>query len=208
MRRAILAGALTLFCSVPAVASAQASASAQKFAFINSQAILAASPGAAEAQSTFQKEMEALRAQVQKLGDSLNTLNEAYQKEQLTLSPAVKETRMKALRDKNAEYEDRVQKLNEQAQQREGELMQPILETVRKALDEIRMEGGYSFIFDVAAGSFIVSADKNLDITDKVVAKVKLSAPKAVAKPNGPTASPAGLRKPPPDTIPSFVDRQ
>ena len=82
--------------------------------------------------------------------------------------------------------------------------MQPILENVRKVLDELRTEGGYSFIFDVSAGSFIVSADKNLDITDRVVSKLKLSAPKmapkAAAKPAlGPASAPAGVttKKPP-----------
>ena len=197
MRHAVLAGALALFVGAPAISSAQAPA-AQKFAYINSQAILAAAPGRAEAEAQFQKEMEGLRAQVQKLGDSLNILQQAYQKEEVSLSPPVKETRLKALREKEAAYQDRVQKLNEQAQQREGELMQPILETVRKVLDEVRADGGYSFIFDISAGSFIVSADKNLDITDRVVAKVKSSAPRTVAKPaTGPAAAPAGLRKPP-----------
>lgn len=199
MRHAVLTGALALFVGATSVASAQA-AGAQKFAFINSQAILAAAPGRAEAEATFQKEMEGLRAQVQKLGDSLNTMQQAYQKEEVGLSPAVKETRLKTLRERQADYEGRVQKLNEQAQQREGELMQPILETVRKVLDDVRTEGGYSFIFDVAAGSFIVSADKNLDITDRVVQKIKLSAPRAVApRPAGPAVSPAGVttKKPP-----------
>jgi outer membrane protein len=199
MRSAVLAGALALLVSVPAVASAQASA-AQKFAFVNSQAILAAAPGRAEAEAQFAKDMEGMRAQVTRLGDSLNTLQQTFAKEEPALSPTVKETRLKALREKESEYQERVQKLNEQAQQRQEELMQPILESVRKVLDEARTEGGYSFIFDVAAGSFIVAADKNLDITERVVAKVKLSAPRAVApKPaaTGPAAAPAGLKKPP-----------
>jgi len=198
MRHAVLAGALALFVGASAVASAQAPA-AQKFAFINSQAILAAAPGRVEAEAQFQKEMEGLRAQVTKLGDSLNTLQQQFQKEEVSLSPAVKETRLKSLRERSDDYQSRVQKLNEQAQQREGELMQPILESVRKVLDDVRAEGGYAFIFDVAAGSFIVSADKNLDITDRVVAKIKLSAPRVAApKPApGPTSAPAGLKKPP-----------
>ena len=196
MRHAVFAGALALL-SASAVAPAQAQA-AQKFAFINSQAILAAAPGAQEAQAQFQKEMEAIRAQVTKLGDSLNLLQQAFQKEEVSLSPAVKETRLKALREKSDDYQGRVQKLNEQADQRQNELMSPILESVRKVLDDVRTEGGYSFIFDVAAGSFIVSADKNLDITDRVVARMKLSAPKAAPKPaSNPATAPTGLKRPP-----------
>jgi outer membrane protein len=192
MRLSVVVGACALLVSAPSIASAQA---AQKFAFINSQAVLQAAPGAVEAQVTLQKELETMRAQVTKLTDSLTAMDEAYKKEELTLSPTAKEARLKTLRDKQAEFQDRVQKLNDQAQQREGELMQPVMESIRKVLDDLRMEGGYSFIFDVAAGSFIVSADKNLDITDRVLAKLRLSAPKAAAKPPaGPAAAPAGIR--------------
>ena len=196
MRHAVFAGALALL-SASAAAPAQAQA-AQKFAYVNSQTILAAAPGAQEAQAQFQKEMEAMRAQVTKLGDSLNLLQQAYQKEEVSLSPAAKEARMKTLRDKNDDYQGRIQKLNQEAEKRQDELMSPILESVRKVLDDVRTEGGYTFIFDVAAGSFIVSADKNLDITDRVVARMKLAAPKAAPKPaSGPATAPTGLKRPP-----------
>lgn len=197
MRLSTFVGACALLLGAPALASAQG---AQKFAFINSQAIMQTAPGRAEAELQFQKEMEGFRAQVAKLGDSLNLLQEAYKKEEPSLSPTAKEAKLKVLNEKQADYQERVQKLNDQAQQREGELMQPILENVRKVLDDLRTEGGYSFIFDVSAGSFIVSADKNLDITDRVVSKLKLSAPKAPVKATtGPATNPAGVttKKPP-----------
>lgn len=197
MRFSYVVGASALLLSATSVTNAQ---SAQKFAFINSQAILQSAPGAVEAQTQLQKELETMRTQVSKMTDSLTALDEQYKKEELSLSPTAKEARLKTLREKQADFQERVQKLNDDAQQREGELMQPVIENVRKVLDDMRTEGGYTFIFDVAAGSFIVSADKNLDITDRVIAKLRLSAPKATAKPPaGPTANPAGVttKKPP-----------
>ncbi len=206
MRFPVLLGAAALLVGAPSLVTAQTAG--QKFAFINSQAIMQAAPGAVEAQMQLQKELETMRGTVAKLTDSLTVMDSLYKKEEAALAPAAKEARQKTMREKQADFQDRVQKLNDQAQQREGELMQPVLESVRKALDDIRMEGGYSFIFDVAAGSFIVSADKNLDITDRVLAKLRLSAPKAApkaaapaAKPPmaGPAAAPAGVttKKPP-----------
>lgn len=198
MRLPVIIGACALLLGAPSLARAQNVA--QKFAFINSQAILQAAPGAAEAQLQLQKELETMRTQVAKLTDSLTAMDEQYKKEEVALSPIAKDARLKTLRQKQTEYQDRVQKLNDQAQQREGELMQPVLEGVRKVLDDMRADGGYSFIFDVAAGSFIVSADKNLDITDRVISKLRLSAPKVPAKPAaGPATTPAGLstKKPP-----------
>ncbi len=197
MRLSTFVGGFALALAVPVAMSAQV---VQKFAFINSQAVMQSAPGRGEAELQFQKEMEGFRSQVQKLGDSLNMLDSAYKKEELTLSPAVKEAKLKVLREKQAEYQDRVQKLNDQAQAREGELMQPILDNVRRVLDDIRAEAGYSFIFDVSAGAVIVSADKNLDITDRVLAKLKSLAPRAATKAApGPTSAPAGVttKKPP-----------
>ncbi len=197
MRLSFVIGACALLVGAPSVSSAQGAA--QKFAFVNSQALLQAAPGANEAQLQLQKEMETMRAQVAKLSDSLTALDEAFKKEEVSLSPTVKEARLKTLREKQAEFQDRAQKLDDQANARQGELLQPIYDNIRKVLDDVRTEGGYSFIFDVAAGSFIVSADKNLDITDRVISKLRLSAPKAATKPVGPTAAPAGIstKKPP-----------
>jgi outer membrane protein len=206
MRRAFVIRGALLVALVPAVAAAQGAG--PKMAYVNTQAVLGSAPGRAEAEAAFEKEMTGLRAQVQKLSDSLNALQEAYAKEEVSLSPATKETKLKTLREKQADYQERVQKLNDQASQKEAELMQPIMELVRRSLDEVRAEGGYAFIFDVSQGQFIVAADKNLDVTDRVLAKLRLAAPKAApkaaapaAKPPataGPAAAPAGVTKRPP----------
>lgn len=202
MRLPVILSAFALTAVVPSVASAQG---AQKFAFVNSQAILANAPGRAEAEATFEKEMTGIRTQLQKLQDSVNTMSEAFAKEEVSLSPAAKETRLKALREKEAAWQQQAQRLQDQAQDRQEQLMQPIMDNLRKVLDDVRMDGGYAFIFDVAAGAFIVSADKNLDITDRVISRLRLSAPKAAptaapAKPAaGPASAPAGVttKKPP-----------
>jgi outer membrane protein len=200
MRLTTVFGACALLVGVSSVAQAQAS---QKVAFVNSQAILANAPGRAEAEAQFEKEMTGTKDKLAKLQDSLQALSEAYSKEEPNLQGAAKDARLKTLREKEQGFQAQAQKLQDQAQQRQEELMAPIMEGVRKALDDVRMDGGYSFIFDVAAGAFIVSADKNLDITDRVVAKMRLSAPKVIGAParpaTGPAAAPAGIstKKPP-----------
>lgn len=202
MRLSAIFSAFALAAAIPALASAQGT---QKFAFVNSQAILANAPGRAEAEATFEKEMTNVRTQLQKLQDSVNTMSEAFAKEEASLSPAAKEGRLKTLREKEAAWQQQAQRLQDQAQDRQEQLMQPIMDNLRKVLDDVRTDGGYAFIFDVAAGAFIVSADKNLDITDRVISRLRLSAPKAApaagaAKPAaGPASAPAGVttKKPP-----------
>lgn len=195
MRLAPIAGAFALLTSV-SIADAQTAP--QKFAYVNSQALLQAAPGRAEAEVAFQKEFQSLEGQAKKLADSLQVLTAAFQKEEPGLSPQAREARLKTLRDRESEFEGKMQQLREQAQQREQDLMQPIIENIKKALEDFRSENGYTFIFDVAQGSMIVAADKNLDVTDRVMAKLKLSAPKAPPRTTGPAPAAAGVTKKPP----------
>ncbi len=200
MRSLFFRSAVALSILVPA--SAHAQGAAQKFAFVNTQQILQSAPGATEAQAQFQKEMEGLRTQVQGLSDSLAAMEQSFTKEAPAMSPTAREARLKTLTEKKEGFEARAAKLNEQAEQRQFDLMQPIMDNVRKVLDDMRIESGYSFIFDVANSAFIVAADKNLDITERVVAKLR-TMPKAVATPpTGPTTRPAGVQARPPVRTP------
>lgn len=196
--------ALAQTATTPALPAPAASPSVPKFAYVNSQTILAQSPGRAEAEAQFQKEMGTYRQQVQRMGDSLNAMMAAYDKAEITLSPPAKEARQKAIRTKEAEYQQRAQQMEQQMQQRQFELMQPIMAQVQKILTDIRAEDNYTFILDVGSTSgVVVAADKNLDITDRVLARLKALPPTAragePAKPAaGATPAPAGVTRPKP----------
>ncbi len=199
MRLSSLLGACALLVGATTIAQAQG----QKIAYVNSQQLMAAAPGRTEAEAAYEKEMAPLRDRMTKLQDSLQAMNDGWAKEEPTLQGAAKEARLKVLTEKQQSLSGQAQKLQEQAQTRQQELMAPIMEMIRKSLDDVRSEGGYSFILDVAVEMpYIVSADKNLDITDRVVAKMRLSAPKMAApaaKPTtGPSSAPAGITKKPP----------
>jgi Skp family chaperone for outer membrane proteins len=51
--------------------------------------------------------------------------------------------------------------------------MAPVMQTVREALESYRKEKGYEVILDAQA---VVAADKNLDMTDDLVARLKIAA--------------------------------
>jgi outer membrane protein len=87
------------------------------------------------------------------------------------------------------------------------ELVKPIMDQIRKVLDDIRQEEGYAFILDAGSeAGVIVAADRNLDITEKVIARLKpvtASAAPSAAKPDsakalGPRPAPAGVTRPKP----------
>lgn len=83
--------------------------------------------------------------------------------------------------------------------------MAPIMESVRKVLEDIRVEDGYAMIFSSEPGqSPILVADKNLDITERVVARLRTlsnraATPGTTPRPGGaPTSTPSGVTRPRP----------
>lgn len=191
----------TLFvCSLAlALAAPLGAQGVPKFAYIDSRAILQAAPGRAEAEAQFQKEMQTYQTQVQRMGDSLNTLVAAYTKAEVTLSPTAKETRQKAIRERETAYQDRVRGLEQRAQKRQAELIGPIMERINQAITDVRQQEGYAFIFDVGAqGGVVVAADTTLNVTNKVLARLRTvaAAPAAPAPSGASMSAPAGITKP------------
>jgi outer membrane protein len=194
----------------PAVATPMFAQGPQKIAYVDSKVILSRAPGRQAAEDQFNKEMEASRGQVQKMGDSLQTMIADYQKAQATLAANVREQREAAIRKKQEDYQSRAGALDQQMQQRQMELVKPIMDQIRKVLDEIRQEDGYAFILDAGSDAgVIVAADRNLDITEKVITRLKpvpitAAAPGApkndtgAKTPAGPRPAPAGATRPKP----------
>ena len=209
-------GAVSFLALAAAPLAAQgAPAAIPKFAYVNSSAIMNAAPGRAPIDSQFQKELAVLQDSAKKMNDALMAAFAEFQKVQATLTPAQKETRAKALQERQAEAQTRSNEMEQQAQRREAELMQPLLDQIKLVLEDIRVESGYTFIFDVASGGAgIVAADKNLDISDRVLAKLRtMPIPKIAVKSDvlktatptkpaagAPVAAPAGVR--PPGSVP------
>ena len=187
-------------------AAGTAEAQQARIAYVNPQALFAAAPGRVAAESLFRKETESFRAELTKMNDALNAAITDYQKSEARLTAADKERRQRAIAAKEDSLRERQQQLEQQANQRQAELMAPIMESVRKVLEDIRAEDGYAMILSAEPGaSPILAADKNLDITERVVARLRTIAATRPAnaatppaqRPGAPTSAPAGVTRPP-----------
>ncbi len=191
--------AVALCAALPAAAHAQ---QAPKIAYVDVATLMDQAPGRTEAQSQFEKEAGVIRAELQRMSDSLDAAVQAYQKLSTTLTAAQKTAREKDLQDKQAGYQQRAQALQARGQQREQELVGGFEKLVRDAIDDVRTGDGYAMVFASGANSAMLSADKSLDITDKVLARMRTIAaarPAVSAAPSTPgaqtgtpTAKPAG----------------
>ena len=206
----LAAAALALFVAAPVALSAQ---QAPKLAFVDVATLMDQAPGRADAQSQFEKEAQAIRAELQRMSDSLDAMVQAYQKVQPSLSTAQRETREKDLQSRQQGFQQRAQALQQRGAQREQELVGGFEKLVRDAIDDVRTTEGYAMIFAGGANSAMLSADKSLDITDKVLARMRTIAANRPAagttgtgttgagttpapRPGAPVAAPAGPARP------------
>src|SRR5512140_1631744 len=196
-----LRGALLALLILPAVAAAQGTA--VKFAYVDTRQLLDKAPGRPDADAQWKKEAQVMQDQVTRMQDSLQGMIAAYQKAEAGLTPAARDSRQKGIGDKEQEYQTRTQALDLQAQQRQAQLLQPIIDQIKVALEDVRKEEGLTAIFDVGSqGNPIVAIDKNLDITDKVLVKLRAMPVPQVALPAAKAAAPANAPAAKPQTPP------
>jgi outer membrane protein len=188
--------ALVLVAALSGRASAQ-----QKNAYIQSSILLEQAPGRAAAESLFTRESLPYQAQMKRMSDSLQTMVAAFEKRAPSLAAPARDAQAKEIQAKEAAYQARARDLEAKQNARQGELVQPILDRIKMAIEDVRVEGGYSFIFNAdGQGSPLVALDKNLNITDRVLAKLRSGASTAAApaKPatGAPAPAPSGVTRP------------
>jgi outer membrane protein len=145
-----------------------------KVAFVNTQAILKQTPGYVKAESTFTKELANYRVEVQKLQASLDSAASDFDQQSVMLSPTQRAAKRKDLQAQQQKLEQRTQELQQQAATRERELLDPIQSKVNSVIEGVRAAGNYAMIFDVSApNNGIVTADKSLDLTQRVIQQLK-----------------------------------
>jgi outer membrane protein len=163
--------AVLALAGIPAGLSAQGG---QKIGFINARAVLLATPGYAQAESTYNRELAGFRTEMEKLQATLDSAAADFEQKSVMLSATAKTAKRKDLEAQRARLEQRANELRDKAAQREQELLAPLHGKVNDAIEMVRAEGGYALIFDVSANEgLIVAVDKSLEVTDKVIDKIK-----------------------------------
>jgi outer membrane protein len=194
--RLIVGSAVALLAFGALAAPAAAQQQSLRMGYINSARIMDAAPGRVEAEAQFEREVGAYRQQIQRMEDSLRTMAQAYEREQAALTPQVRQQRAEAVQAREAEFQRRADTLNVQMQRRQAELVRPIMEQINRVIEQVRTDGAYAFIFDVAAeGQTIVAADTTLDVTETVIARLRAAGPPAASN-QGMQQQPAGVTRP------------
>ena len=166
MKKTILIMAAMM--AIPALAVAQ------KLGHINSQELIQAMPERAAAVAKLDTVANALESELTKMTDEYYSKVQDYQKNEASMTDAIKQTRQSEL----AEMEQRIQTFRQQAQQdlqkQQETLFAPIFEKAQKAISEVGKEEGFSYIFDTASQAIVFSADNTEDVLPKVKKKLNI----------------------------------
>jgi outer membrane protein len=172
---------------------------AQRIGYVDSRKILQEMPGRTAVENRIRTGLEALQERQKVMVDSLNTMMAAFERDSAALPQAEKVSRFAVMQQFDSRYRDTLQALETEAQAAQQEAMAPLFDQIRIALEEVRAAEGYTMIFDIGnQTNAIVAMDRNLDLSDKVLAKIR-------ATPAGPRPAPAATRPPttPPATAPA-----
>jgi outer membrane protein len=154
---------------------AAVSAFAQKFAYVDSEYILANIPSYKAAQEQldqlsgqYQKELESMYAETEQMYKD-------FQAESVLLSDDMKRKRQDVIISKEKEYKELQRKYfgreGDLFKKRQG-LVKPIQDDIFKAIQDISTEGNYAVIFDKANGITLIYTNPKFDLSDQVLAKL------------------------------------
>lgn len=193
------------FLAAALVTVAVAPLAAQKIGYVDSRKILQEMPGRVQVENRMRVNLEVLSGRQKVMVDSLNAMMAAFERDSATLGQSDKVQRFTAMQLYDARYRDTLQALEEEAQAQQAEAMQPLFDQIRVALEDLRQAEGYAMIFDIGnQANAIVAMDRNLDLSDKVLVRVRAA---ATARPATPPATPPAATTPPATRPPGPVSQ-
>ncbi|MDE2873912.1 MAG: OmpH family outer membrane protein [Gemmatimonadota bacterium] len=143
-----------------------------KVGYINSVAVLAEYGPAQDARGSLQATFAGFQAEVDNLDSAYQQALAEYQQQMTTMTPEARQERERQLQTQLDARHARSQELQDLFEQRETEVFGPINEAIRSVLEEIRVEGNYGMILDVAVQAILV-ADPALDLTQQVLIRLQ-----------------------------------
>ena len=149
------------------------SAQAQKFGYIDSDALLVEMPKVKQARANLEVLQKQLQTKGQNMVTDFQTKVQALQtkSQQGLITPKDAAEEEKKLMKKQEEIQAFEQDMIRQLQEREAKELQPILDEVNAAIKAVAKENGYQFIFEKKT---LLYFEDSMDVGTLVKAKLKI----------------------------------
>jgi len=145
-----------------------------KLGHVNSSELFSIMPESQTAQATLQRSAEQLQATLEELQVEFNRKYQEYldlinAEATTSLVLTSKEEELQSLRTRIDNFQAQAeQSLNDE----QTKLFQPIQDKALQAIQDVAAENGFTYIFDLAAGSIIFTAEETIDILPMVRQKL------------------------------------
>jgi hypothetical protein len=112
------------------------------------------------------------KVDVARLNGVMDSAGRAYQEKAALLSAAARQVELKKLDAQNAVIQQRIRNLQPQVMRQREKLFQPILDGLQRMLDSVRSDLKCAVIIDASSGARIMSMNKSLDITQRIIDRI------------------------------------
>lgn len=152
-------------------------ADAPKFGYVDLQKAIQETSTGKKAKKDLEGEFNKKKKELEKKEADLKKMSEDFEKKSMVLSDELKAQKQGELQQEMMKYRELVGKSQMEIQKRERELTMPIVEKLHSILEEIGKKDGYAFILEKNEQS-VLFADKQLDLTDRVLKEYEKTAKK------------------------------
>jgi len=132
-----------------------------KLGHLNSNDLMAVMPGRDSAEKVLNDYAKNLQDQLNAMMNEFQTKYQEYLDNSEKYLEPVKKAKEKELSDLQNRIEEFKNQSQELLSKKEQELIQPLIDKAKKAISDVARERGYTYIFDVSAGSLLYYQDSD-----------------------------------------------
>lgn len=170
---------LALLVALTAVSAPAAAQVSIPLAVVDSRRVLQAAPGLDNANRQLQSEVDAMSRATQLYADSIRDVAAPLQKEAKTATPKRQNEIANIVSLLQAGITRRVAAADSAAEARRAGILEPFLVMVRDAIEAERAAMHVGMVFRIDADDTLLSSAPALDITDRVLARIRGMRPPA-----------------------------
>lgn len=151
-----------------------------KVGYFSSEGVMKQLPDAQDAQKQLDQLVADWQAEAAKIQDEWKRKFEEYDKRKLIMTDqrrADAERELRELDQRIIDYRNGKFGQNGELFQKQNELMKPVQDRVFKAVQEVAKEEGFDYVFDKSGDILLMYANEKYDLTQKIMAKLKVVLP-------------------------------
>ncbi len=158
-----------------------------KIGYFSSDAIMKQLPDAQDAQKQLDQLVADWQQEINKMQDEWKKKFDDYDKRKLIMTEQRRAEAERELRDLDQKIVDlRNQRFGQNGDlfNKQNELMKPVQDRIFKAVQDVAREEGDDFVFDKSADILMMYANEKYDLTQKIMAKLKVPTPSSTTSPS------------------------